>query len=115
MSIQSEADWKGLRGAARVARLTLDALGQLVRPGITTGELDEVAARIFKQHGARSAPAAVYGFPGTVLISINDEIVHGIPGSARFAPVTSSRSMSLLKRTATWPTPPAPSSSAPAH
>ena len=80
MSIQSEADWKGLRGAARVARLTLDALEQRVRPGVTTGELDEVAAQIFREHGARSAPAAVYGFPGTVLISVNDEIVHGIPG-----------------------------------
>jgi methionyl aminopeptidase len=80
MSIQSEADWTGLRGAALVARLTLDALERLVKPGITTGELDRVAAQIFAEHGARSAPAEVYGFPGTVLISVNDEIVHGIPG-----------------------------------
>jgi methionyl aminopeptidase len=50
---------------------------------VTTGELDAVAARIFARHGARSAPAAVYGFPGTVLISVNDEIVHGIPGERR--------------------------------
>jgi methionyl aminopeptidase len=80
MSIESEADWKGLRRVARVARLTLDALAAEVRPGVTTGELDKVAARVFAAHGARSAPAAVYGFPGTVLISLNDEIVHGIPG-----------------------------------
>lgn len=80
MSIESEADWKGLRRVARVARLTLDALAAQVRPGVTTMELDAVAASVFAAHGARSAPAAVYGFPGTVLISINDEIVHGIPG-----------------------------------
>ncbi len=83
MSIQSQADWRGLRSAARVARLTLDALAARVAAGVTTGELDRVAAGMFARHRARSAPAAVYGFPGTVLISINDEIVHGIPGSRR--------------------------------
>jgi methionyl aminopeptidase len=83
MSIESAADWRGLKHAAEVARLTLDALAERVQPGVTTGELDVVAARVFSSHGARSAPALVYGFPGTVLISINDEIVHGIPGSRR--------------------------------
>jgi methionyl aminopeptidase len=81
MSIKSEADWRGLRRAADVARETLDALEAHVRPGITTGELDAVASAIFKKRGARSAPALVYGFPGTVLISVNDEIVHGVPGT----------------------------------
>jgi len=81
MSIKSEADWRGLRRAAYVARETLDALEAHVRPGITTGELDAVASAIFKKRGARSAPALVYGFPGTVLISVNDEIVHGVPGT----------------------------------
>jgi methionyl aminopeptidase len=85
MSITSHADWKGLRRAARVARITLDRLTAMVRPGVTTGELDAAAAAIFAAHGARSAPTLVYGFPGTVLISINDEIVHGIPGTRRIA------------------------------
>jgi methionyl aminopeptidase len=83
MSIESMADWKGLRHAARIARLTLDALEAQVRAGVTTAALDATAAELFAKHGARSAPAMVYGFPGTVLISINDEIVHGIPGSRR--------------------------------
>jgi len=81
MSIKSEADWRGLRRAADVARETLDALEANVRAGITTGELDRVAAAIFRKRGARSAPALVYNFPGTVLISVNDEIVHGVPGT----------------------------------
>jgi methionyl aminopeptidase len=85
MSIESDADWKGLKQAARVARLTLDRLATEVRPGVTTGELDDIAARLFAKHGARSAPALVYGFPRTVLISVNDEIVHGIPGPRRIA------------------------------
>ena len=81
MSIQSATDWKGLRRAGRVARLTLDLLERHVRPGITTAQLDRLAADLFARHGARSAPALVYGFPGTTLISVNDEIVHGIPGA----------------------------------
>src|SRR5688572_14032781 len=85
MSIESTADWEGLSEAARVTRLTLDALEQRVRPGITTAELDAVAARLFAVHGARSAPRLEYGFPRDVLISVNDEIVHGIPGPRRLA------------------------------
>jgi methionyl aminopeptidase len=85
MSIESADDWKGLRRAGRIVQLTLDALDANVRPGVTTAELDAVAARIFAEHGARSAPAMVYGFPGTVLISVNDEVVHGVPGARRLA------------------------------
>src|SRR5688572_32545305 len=85
MSIESTADWEGLSEAARVTRLTLDALEQRVRAGITTAELDAVAAGLFAAHGARSAPQLEYGFPRTVLISVNDEIVHGIPGPRRLA------------------------------
>ena len=86
MSIQSLADWNGLRKAGLITHLTLDALEKAVRPGITTAELDEVALEVFRRHGARSAPALVYGFPGTVLISLNDEVVHGVPGPRRLAP-----------------------------
>jgi methionyl aminopeptidase len=83
MSIECAGDWKGLRRAGRIARITLDVLQRHVRPGITTGELDRLAAAVFARHRARSAPALVYGFPGTTLISVNDEIVHGVPGNRR--------------------------------
>ena len=83
MSIESPEDLAGLREVGRITRLTLDALEEHVRPGITTRELDAIAAAVFAAHGARSAPALVYGFPGTVLISINDEVVHGVPGERR--------------------------------
>jgi methionyl aminopeptidase len=80
MSIETDEDWAGLREVGRIVRLTLEALAAAVRPGITTGDLDALAAGIIAEHGARSAPQMVYRFPGTVLISINDEVVHGIPG-----------------------------------
>jgi methionyl aminopeptidase len=80
MSIESSADWDGLRAVSTVARQTLELLQRQVQPGTTTGELDALAARFLRAAGAQPAPKLVYGFPGTVLISINDEVVHGIPG-----------------------------------
>lgn len=50
------------------------------RAGITTQELDDIGADFLRRHGARSAPRFTYGFPGFNLISVNEEIVHGVPG-----------------------------------
>jgi len=83
MSIQSPADLEGLREVGRITRQTLDALERRIRIGVSTAELDRVAAAVFAGRGARSAPAMVYGFPGHVLISVNDEVVHGVPGPRR--------------------------------
>ena len=83
MSIESDLDLAGMREAGRVTTETLDALEAHVAAGVTTGDLDAVAAAVLRKNDARSAPALVYGFPGTVLISVNDEIVHGIPGKRR--------------------------------
>jgi methionyl aminopeptidase len=80
MSIESHDDLDGLREAGRITTGALDAMAAQLAEGVTTAELDEVASAVLDQTGARSAPAMVYGFPGTVLISVNDEIVHGIPG-----------------------------------
>jgi len=80
MSIGSSEALEGLRRAGHVTRLTLDALEARVGAGVTTAQLDAVAAAMFEKHGARSAPAMVYKFPGHVLVSVNDEIVHGVPG-----------------------------------
>jgi methionyl aminopeptidase len=85
MSIESNDDLEGVREAGRVTTAILDALVEHLREGVTTGDLDAVAAGMLAREGARSAPAMVYGFPGHVLISVNDEIVHGIPGRRRIA------------------------------
>ena len=81
MSIDDEADLRGLLAAGRVVRLALEEMRSAVRAGITTAELDRVAATVFAREGARSAPMLVYRFPGATCISVNDEIVHGIPSS----------------------------------
>jgi methionyl aminopeptidase len=72
-----------MRRVARIVRMTLDAMEKEVRPGVSTAELNDVAAGVFAAQGARSAPTLVYGFPGSALISVNDEVVHGVPGQRR--------------------------------
>lgn len=86
MSIESEQDWKGLREAGRIVRLVLRAMERAVRPGVTTAELDAVAARVLAENDARHAPRHVLHFPGDSCISVNEQAVHGIPGSRVIAP-----------------------------
>ena len=86
MTIQTEAELKGLQTAGRVAAETLEAMRQAVRPGITTAEIDDIAREVIDRHGARSAPALVYSFPRSTCISVNEEVVHGIPGPRVLAP-----------------------------
>ena len=83
MSIDDPAELAALRAAGRVVAETLRELARRVRPGVTTGELDRVAADIFARHGARSGPQLDYDFPGAICISLDDECVHGIPGPRR--------------------------------
>src|SRR6516225_10455196 len=80
MSIQDEEELRALREAGRVVRQVLNAMKAEVRPGVTTGQLDDVGRRVIEQNGAFSAPSKVYKFPGATCISLNDEAVHGIPG-----------------------------------
>lgn len=81
MSIQDPEELERLRAAGAVVRAMLQAMRRAVHPGITTLELDEIGAGVMREHGAHSAPSLVYKFPGTNCISVNEEAVHGIPGS----------------------------------
>lgn len=81
MSIQSEEELEQLRAVGRIVRLALDAMSAAVEPGITTAELDAICALVLAEHGASSAPKKVYQFPGTSCISVNEEAIHGVPGS----------------------------------
>ena len=83
MSIETDDQLQALQAIGRIVGRTLHELSSHVRPGITTAELDSIGARLLAAAGARSAPPLVYGFPGAVCISVNDEIVHGIPGDRR--------------------------------
>jgi methionyl aminopeptidase len=83
VSIETAEELAALKAAGRVVADALRAMWREVRPGVTTGELDAVGARVFRSAGARSGPQLDYDFPGACCISINDEAVHGIPGPRR--------------------------------
>ena len=77
-----------MREAGRIVAEMLAACRAAVRPGVTTGELDRIAAEILKRHGAASNFKG-YGvpilppFPGVICTSVNEQVVHGIPGKRR--------------------------------
>jgi methionyl aminopeptidase len=83
MSIETEEELEGLRRAGHVVAVVLRELRRRVHAGVTPGELDALAGRVFARHGARSAPRLVYDAPCEVFVSVNDEAVHGVPGQRR--------------------------------
>jgi methionyl aminopeptidase len=85
MSIESSEDLAGMMQAGKVTRAVLDGMKAVVQPGISTRELDEVGASIMRNFGGRSAPMLAYGFPGHNCISVNEEVVHGVPGARKLA------------------------------
>ncbi len=86
MSIEDDRDLEGLSRAGKVVSRTLEEVRHHVQPGVTTAYLDDVALGGFQKFGARSAPKLVYGIPATILISVNDEIVHGTPSNYEIEP-----------------------------
>jgi len=81
MSIRNQREFEKLRAIGRIVRMALDRTAAAVRPGVTTSELDQIGARVLAGQGAESAPPKVYGFPGALCISVNEEAIHGIPGN----------------------------------
>lgn len=77
---KSDEQIRKIRRAALVVADIHDALRGAVRPGVTTGELDLVAGRVLEAAGAKSNFLGYYGYPANACISVNETIVHGIPG-----------------------------------
>jgi methionyl aminopeptidase len=70
-----------IAAAAKLVALTLDRLERELRPGITTGQLDAIAEGFIREHGGRPAFKGYRGFPASICPSVNEEVVHAIPGS----------------------------------
>lgn len=70
-----------MRRAGRIVALALEKVGEHIQAGITTGEIDAIAEQTIRGLGATPAFLGYNGFPATACISINDEVVHGIPGA----------------------------------
>ena len=70
-----------MRQAGKIVAQVLDVLSATIQPGIKTVELDEIAVKELKKLGGKSSFKGYRGYPASVCVSINDEIVHGIPGT----------------------------------
>jgi methionyl aminopeptidase len=86
MTIGSDSDLAAMQRVGALVARTIAHMRAELRPGLTTAELDASAARFARAAGARSAPQLTYDFPGFTCISVNDEIVHGIPGPRKLQP-----------------------------
>jgi len=69
-----------MRRAGQVVALTLERLARAAQPGVTTGELDRIAEATIRSFGATASFYNLYGYPAHICASVNDEVVHGIPG-----------------------------------
>jgi len=80
---KSEAELAYMREAGRIVADTHKILKEAIRPGVTTGELDRIAEDYIRSQGAIPSFKGYNQFPGSICASVNDELVHGIPGSRK--------------------------------
>jgi len=78
--LKSSREIASMREAGRIVAIVLDRVARAVRPGITTGELDDIAVDEVRELGAEASFKGYRGFPASICTSINEEVVHGIPG-----------------------------------
>jgi methionyl aminopeptidase len=83
ITIRSQEELRKLEEASRIVLETLDVVEKAVGPGVTTDDLDRIAETEIRRRGARPAFIGYRGYPKTLCTSINDEVVHGIPGKRK--------------------------------
>ncbi len=81
--LKSKEDKKKMRESNRIVALVLKEIEKLIKPGVKTIELDKFAEKLIRKEGAVPGFKGYQGFPATLCVSINEEIVHGIPSERR--------------------------------
>ena len=84
IQVKNSAQLNAMKAAGRITGETLLVARELVRPGISTKELDNAIRAYIEKCGAKPSFLGYHGFPGSACISINDEVIHGIPNAKRF-------------------------------
>ena len=80
ITIKSASELVKMQAAGRIVGETLKLLGENVRPGVTTAHLDKLAHEYILSCGAKPSFLGYAGYPGSVCISVNNQVIHGIPG-----------------------------------
>lgn len=78
--IKSDDEVSLMRKAGKIVGETLLLLENKIKPGITTADLDKIAEEFITKHGAKPSFKGLYGFPSSLCISVNEQVIHGIPG-----------------------------------
>lgn len=81
ITLKSQHEIQLMRRAGKITAAARAFAGEMVRPGVTTQEIDSAVERFIRKHGATPSFLHYEGYPASVCISVNDEIIHGIPGS----------------------------------
>jgi methionyl aminopeptidase len=81
--LKSRQELEIMREAGRIVAWTCLELKRAAEPGMTTKDLDRIAAQEFKRHGVQSTALGYRGYPGHICVSVNEEVVHAIPGRRR--------------------------------
>lgn len=81
--VKTQAELEAMRSVNRLTARVRNQLASMVRPGITTRELGDAAEQLIREAGGISAFYGYQGYPGQICVSVNEEVVHGIPGIRR--------------------------------
>ncbi len=81
IAVKSSRELNAMKDACRISAQALQLAGELVRPGVTTGEIDREIRRFIEKCGAKPSFLGYGGFPASACISVNDTVIHGIPGT----------------------------------
>ncbi len=79
--LKSDEELRIMREAGRIAALARQVGGEHCREGVTTAQLDALIRKTIQSHGATPSFLHLYGFPASACISVNEEVIHGIPSS----------------------------------
>lgn len=80
ISLKSDREIQAMRKAGRLTAQARALAGSMIRPGVTTHEIDTAVRRFIESHGAKPSFLGYGGFPGSACISVNEQVIHGIPG-----------------------------------
>ena len=83
ISLKSQREIEAMRRAGRLTAQARALAGSMVRPGVTTHEIDRAVRRFIESHGAKPSFLGYGGFPGSACISVNEVVIHGIPNQRK--------------------------------
>ena len=80
ITLKSPKEIELMRRAGKITAAARALAGEMVKPGVTTQEINDEVERFIRKEGAIPSFLTYSGYPGSICISVNDEVIHGIPG-----------------------------------